>query len=157
MGLFGFVGRTVGKLVKTVARTGLSVATHGVSDKLFDGIAASKASRQATNNGLATLARSGIMEKRPTRKLKRIPDTFERIAEARFRRQAGMSATAGRKTGDKAPGFSGGLDLVAISKMWKAQDKPGSWIDFVKANSDVRKPAAGGEGQTSTPRKKRAK
>jgi len=151
MGLFGFVGKAVGKLVKTVARTGLSVATHGVSDTLFNSIAASKEARRQTNQGLALVAKSGITAPAPRKKLKRIPDSFERIAEARYRRQAGMSATAGRKSADRAPGFSGGLDLVAISKMWKAQDKPGSWIEFVKANSDVRKPATSGE-----PKKKKA-
>lgn len=34
---------------------------------------------------------------------------------------------------------AGGLDLKKISAMWKAAGKPGTWIDFIKANSDVRK------------------
>lgn len=29
----------------------------------------------------------------------------------------------------------GGIDLKALSAAWKAQGKPGKWIDFVKANS----------------------
>lgn len=35
-------------------------------------------------------------------------------------------------TGRTVP--SGGLDLKAISALWQSQGKPGSWIEFIKAN-----------------------
>lgn len=147
MGLFGFVGKAVGKLVKTVARTGLSVATQGVSDRVFQGIAAKKAARQQTNQGLALAARLGMdrpMKARVTKR-KSLGYDIHQLAAARTRKQAKMSYTQGRKSHDKAVGFSGGLDLKRISEMWREQDKPGSWIEFVKANSDVRKPVGGGK------------
>lgn len=34
---------------------------------------------------------------------------------------------------------SGGLDLKEISRMWKAEGKPGTWLNYIKAHTDVRK------------------
>jgi len=49
------------------------------------------------------------------------------------RRKAKRPAAKGRA----AP--TGGLDLKRIAAMWRAQGKPGTWLGFIKANSDVRK------------------
>jgi len=53
-------------------------------------------------------------------------------------------ALAARRKAAKASGKGrtppkGGLDLKRIAAMWRAQGKPGTWIGFIKANSDVRK------------------
>lgn len=32
----------------------------------------------------------------------------------------------------------GALDLKKISEMWKAEGKPGKWLDYIKAHSDIR-------------------
>jgi len=45
MGLFGFIGRAAKSLVKT----GLGVATHGLSDQVFGAISASKRQKYLSN------------------------------------------------------------------------------------------------------------
>lgn len=60
------------------------------------------------------------------------------VAAARPKKKAAKKAARPKKAKGKRSAPSGGLDLKTISAMWKEQGKPGTWIDFIKANSDVR-------------------
>lgn len=142
MGLFGFVKKAVGK----VAKTGLSVVTKGLSDKVLSALkstgqakqAAKQAAAQvATQQRLAMLTKvSPSMAKAPAQKvtLALRPLTGKK-APAKKRKKAAPKAKAVKKTsGAKRTPPKGGLDLAAIARQWKAAGKPGKWIDYIKAN-----------------------
>jgi len=185
MGLFSFVGKAIGK----IAKTGLSIVTHGVSDKVLAVLKSRGDAKAAAAREQQTLQQLALAEKiRPLQARVRttstiIDDATEPIqprakskaeiygrlgysfsaakrallggstdptiptaARAPVRRSAIKKrpaprpvapAPAKRAAGRSVP--SGGLDLKRISAMWSAAGKPGKWLDFIKANSGVRK------------------
>jgi hypothetical protein len=150
MGLFGFIGKAVGK----IARAGLSVATHGLSDKVINGARAvlgakPKAANMVPYAGTSTAQERALMNKigtltprvrvtersegwsfksKPAYKTKRRTRT-PRIAPQRAIRPAAASKPRGTR---KPP--SGGLDLSAMAAAWKAAGKPMAWQAWIKTN-----------------------
>jgi len=131
MGLFSFVGKALGK----VAKAGLSVATKGLSDKVFSALKGkgqkpgpSKPAAYASMQNQALLAKIGA----PVPKLSRTESGYVAPRRPAKRRSSSSSSTR------RAP--KGGLDLVAIGKLYQSQGKPGGdWRGFVKAHSNIRK------------------
>lgn len=163
---FGFL-KGLAKFAGKVVRTGLTVATGGKSDlalKLAKGVLGHGAKPKAHSD--LTLADQAAIEKyKPNVKLTTVvgetampglPKAGAR-APARARRQRPRAApakrakrpapapakraTAKRPAPAKRSAPRGGLDLKRISAMYQAQGRPGRWIDFVKANANVRKAA----------------
>lgn len=156
MGLFSGLKKLVGK----VAKAGLSVVTRGASDKVIGvakGLFAGKPKQaRATMPARATAKEQALIAKLTPPK-PRVSITEGRMVEGwsfgspkrsmrratKGRRKAAMSvpkragSPAKPRSGRKPP--SGGLDLKAIGVLYRQQGKPGKWIDFVKANSHIRK------------------
>lgn len=67
--------------------------------------------------------------------------TKAELAADRVRREKASGSPAKARTRRKSNGRTpprGGLDLKAISAMWKGEGKPGTWPNYVKLHSDVR-------------------
>lgn len=140
MGLLGTLLKGIGK----VAKAGLSVATHGVSDKVLGVLKSTQAAKPTVAKPfLTTQKAAAIMKlKQMTPQVK----TTTVYASARSGAgQAGKYSSAGttkpkkrapRKasTGAKRKPPTGGLDLKALSRSWNAAGKPGKWIDWVKSH-----------------------
>lgn len=157
MGFFSFVGKALGK----VAKAGLSVVTHGVSDKVLSaakslGTAKQMATSAAGN--LQTLKQQVAIQKATqapaganpvgsqTAKavLKKITSTAppaKKFSAAqkkalKYRPKIVKAKKPKRRdvgTGRKPP--KGGLDLARMAADWRAAGKPGKWIDWVKSPS----------------------
>lgn len=131
MGLFGFIGKVAGK----VAKAGLSVATKGLSDKVFSALKGKGAKPAATKQTAApTIQNQALMAKlgAPVVKLSQTEAgeggyvaSALRRRRSRKRRKATSSGTSKRKPP------TGGLDLKALSASWKAAGKPGSWQEWI--------------------------
>jgi len=140
MGIFGFVKKAVGKVVKT----GLSVATRGVSDKVLKGLKQLGQAKQAAKAAAAneiTLQRYAQMAKvAPKVAITKAPAAVKLALrpmgapkpKAKKRRKAAAAPRAKSTSGRKPP--KGGLDLAAIGRAWRAAGKPGSWQAYIKAN-----------------------
>lgn len=138
MGLLGFVGKALGK----VAKAGLSVATKGLSDKVFSALKGKGAKPAATKpTTTPTLQNQALMAKlgAPVLKLSQTEaGEGGYIASALRRRRAPRRAkrASQRKPpsggGRKPP--SGGLDFKALSASWKAAGKPGTWQGWIAAH-----------------------
>lgn len=148
MGLFGSLKKIAGKVLKS----GLSVATRGVSDKALSifkslGRKTTAMPKQLTQQQEAQLnkiapranvstvyenARAGggqygAYKSKTTYKRKRARAMSQR-APARKPPKAKRAKSATRK----AP--SGGLDLKRMALAWRAAGKPMSWRDWIKTN-----------------------
>lgn len=73
--------------------------------------------------------------KQPVRRLKvrRAP----RASTARAKVEKKLEKYLAPRRASVAP--KGGLDLKRIGVMWRGEGKPGKWIDYVKAHSNIRK------------------
>lgn len=137
MGLFGFVGKALGK----VAKAGLSVATKGLSDKVFSALkgkgnkpTATKPTATPTMQNQALMAKLGA----PVVKLSQTEAGEGGYVASALRRRGTR-----RRSAKKAPRSSsstkrrpptGGLDLKALSASWRAAGKPGTWQSWIQAN-----------------------
>jgi len=155
--IFSKIIKGIGK----VAKAGLSVATHGVSDKVLSvaktlGIGTKKAKVVRPQALMAQVEKIGQMK--PSARITSYTDISDAPIIIRRKKPAARRATrptrarsaprtpvsrasarARVSTGAKRSAPKGGLDLKRISAMWASAGKPGKWIDFIKANSHVRK------------------
>lgn len=147
MGLFSALKKIAGKVVKA----GLSVATRGVSDKVFSALK-SRGQKPATIEAKMPKGRSMTeQEYALANKLGqaapkvRTTEVYEGVfkkksAYKKKRRGAAMSPTTTTRrkktttTGGKRKPPPGGLDLAAMAKEWRAAGKPGSWLSWIKSN-----------------------
>ena len=65
----------------------------------------------------------------------RAPRRRRKVAKKTTRRIAGVA----KGTGHKRTAPKGGLDLAKIGSLWRASSKSGTYRDFVKAHSHIRK------------------
>lgn len=156
MGLFGSIFKVVGK----VAKAGLSVATKGISDKVFSVLKGRGQAKQVQNTPDTTAQQQAIIEKwrgiapnvKTTEVLravkKRQPAKVARTmhypddAYDEHRAAAGETRGSGPRRKRKPPRAlrprrkppTGGLDLKALSASWKAAGKPGTWQGWIAAN-----------------------
>lgn len=147
MGLFGFIKKAIG----TVAKAGLSVVTHGVSDKVISslkskGIATTKAANQLITDKAA--AQIGKLVPQVTRTAQAAAPIIRAIDDNKVtvkavkrstpakRKAAAAKKAAPRKTssGAKRTPPKGGLDLAAIARAWRKAGKPGTWQGYIKSN-----------------------
>lgn len=165
MGLFGFIKKGIVGL----AKVGLSKLTGGLSDKAFMLLKDRKQKAQAdfllAQMQLPTipmlrpptekhegegwdLGRNVIGSKRRAYfgKLKAPAKgslealSRERMALIEGAIEESSAEEAATKLGVKrAAAPKGGLDLTYIAALWKEQGKPGTWKDFIKANSQYRR------------------
>ncbi len=162
MGLFGSIFKAVGK----IAKAGASALTHGASDqvlKVLKGrgqvkqVLAKGPNSPATNNEVATVAKrlpvqriTGLGAGQVLNSLARRVtatglDAYNGSSEPSTKRVGKGSRTKRAKAAPRARARSsraapaGGLDLKRISQMWNAEGKPGTWLNYIKAHSDVRK------------------
>lgn len=153
MGFFSFVGKALGK----VAKAGLSVVTHGVSDKVLSvakGLGTQKATSTRAQGGLTTLKDQTAVMKVTQGTKKNIPastasavakkataiDYQAKVIKSTTRRKASkplkkakLPAAVAKTKGKRTPP-KGGLDLKAMSTAWKAAGKPGTWQGWIKSN-----------------------
>jgi hypothetical protein len=152
MGLFGSIFKVVGK----VAKAGLSVATKGVSDKVFSVLKGRGAQKQVASTPDVTAQQLAVIEKwrgiapnvKTTTVLaavkKKQPAKVARAMKQRVRYMAdepdqGEPPPRRRRKPPKAlrprrKPPSGGLDLKALSASWNAAGKPGTWQGWIAAN-----------------------
>lgn len=141
MGLFGFVGKALGK----VAKAGLSVATKGLSDKVFSALKGSGKKPTATKPTVTpNIQNQALMAKlgAPVLKLSQTEAAggdYVRAAATKKRKKPKKAKAPKASSGAKRAAPKGGLDLKKIGQMYQAAGKPMPWLDFVKANSNVRK------------------
>lgn len=154
MSLFGGIFKAVTK----VARAGLSVATHGASEKILSVVKKLGAAKQIANTPDLTAQQQALVNKlgpplSPTTKRTEVylGDLRTRVNEGGTKRMPGRAkrkpkpyvaaATVSKVTKVRKPRAAprGGLDLKQISALWASQGKPGKWADFIKANSHIRK------------------
>jgi autonomous glycyl radical cofactor GrcA len=183
MSFFG----TIGKVLGGVAKAGLSVVTHGVSDKVLgllkqrgeDRRIATKteqltaqqeaavqkigqiAPRVRTTEilsdvraGAGTRPQVGVYKSKNLKAKKHARHLPKNAQDDAYYTDASLGAKLrGPKRSRKAPKVkrarstknggrkapTGGLDLKRIASMWKAEGKPGSWLAYIKANSNIRK------------------
>jgi len=150
VGLFGTLLKVAGK----VAKTGLSVATRGASDKVLSvvksaGIGGGKQlpNKKLTQSQQALVAK--YIPEKATPRLSSVLNGFNPLTPGgpaspgtrKRRRSPAKARTRPKATRSKgtrrAP--SGGLDLAKIGVLYRQQGKPMAWRDFVKANSHIRK------------------
>lgn len=134
MGLLGFVGKALGK----VAKAGLSVATKGLSDKVFSALKGKGAKPAATKpTTTPTLQNQALMAKlgAPVLKLSQTEAGEGGYVASALRRRSSKRRTARRSSssGKRRPP-TGGLDLKALSASWRAAGKPGTWQGWIAAN-----------------------
>jgi hypothetical protein len=173
MSFFGSIGKFLGG----VAKAGLGIVTHGVSDQILGALKSRgdakkaadapvlNAQQEALANKMAPLAprvqRTEYLVRdatvhlskrsKPSKPSKRSlmdptigvspnpdygPPRRQRLAP---RQRRAPRSPAKARTGTKRAVPSGGLDLKRISAMWTAEGKPGTWLNYIKAHSDVRK------------------
>lgn len=152
MGLFGGLFKVVGK----VAKAGLSVATKGISDKVFAVLKSRGSARQVQHTPDVTQQQQAVIEKwrgiapnvKTTTVLaavkKRQPPKVARAMKQRVQYMAdepdqGEPPPRRRRKPPKAlrprrKPPTGGLDLRALSASWKAAGKPGTWQGWIAAN-----------------------
>jgi len=154
MGLFG----SIFKVVKGVARAGLNVATGGTSEKVLGVLKNLGKSKQVAASPDLTMQQEAMVNKlgslSPRLSTTQVLHNVRKqvlqggAAEYGTKRMPGRAkkkpVTVKKVKVPKAPGAKraaprGGLDLKAISAMWAAAGKPGKWVDFIKANSHIRK------------------
>lgn len=153
MSIFSFVGK--------VLKAGASVVTHGLSDKVLSVL---KGSGKPTKNIAPTIGAQAIVHKvrqasstktPPTAVLKKATKMGRSAAtkidklisyspkmsqtETRAKKKSKKTSAPKSKGTRKAP--SGGLDLKKIAQMWRAEGKPGTWLNYIKAHSNIRKAA----------------
>jgi len=148
VGFFKFVGKALGK----VAKLGLSVATKGLSDKVFSALKQTGQAKQAAKAAAANLVTqqqqaqaakiaTAAAPKATISKAVQVKEFFPASGTApkkRKKRKATATAKAPKaKSGRVAP--KGGLDLKKIGVMWRSEGKPGTWIEYVKAHKNIRK------------------
>jgi len=147
----------IGKVLKKAVKPALSIATGGISDKVLSigktlGIGTKKAKVVRPQVLQATVDKIGQSIPQ-TSKTKTYTDISDAPIVIRSKKKAtkkrspaklklvktakATKVTKAAKVKRAAP--RGGIDLKKLSTMWAAQGKPGKWIDFVKANSNVRK------------------
>jgi len=150
VGLFSALKKIAGKVVKA----GLSVATRGVSDKVFSALksrgqkpatieAKMPKGRSMTEQEYALANKLGQAAPR-VRTTEVYEGVFKRKSAYKKKRRGGMAAapttTTRRKktttttTGGKRKPPPGGLDLAAMAREWKAAGKPGTWLSWIKSN-----------------------
>lgn len=158
MGLFGGLFKVVGK----VAKAGLSIATKGVSDKVFQVLKGRGAQKQVANTPDVTEQQRAVIEKwrgvAPNVKVttvleavkKKQPAQVARAMKQGRRRQYMADEPTQGWSEDQLPPRrrrkppkalrprrkppSGGLDLKALSASWKAAGRPGTWQGWIAAN-----------------------
>ena len=142
-------GRFVKKRAGTIALTALAGAP-GLAAGAVRGFVARKALSVAKSMGRKRAGRVTVKSIVPALKLAsidqlgpRVPTTLPismpggaplaRVRKSRRRAPRAAPAAAGApKKGRKPP--TGGLDLKRIAAQWRAEGKPGKWIDYVKAH-----------------------
>jgi len=153
MGLFGGILKGIGK----VAKLGLSVATKGISDKVFSVLKGRGAQKQVASTPDVTAQQLAVIEKwrgvapnvKTTTVLQAVkkqqPATVARAMKQRRVRYMADEPDQGeppprrRRRAPKAlrprrKPPSGGLDLKALSASWKAAGRPGTWQGWIAAN-----------------------
>jgi len=177
MSLFGGLFKAVGK----VAKAGLSVATHGVSDKVLSVLKRRGSDKQVIHSPDLTTQQEALVNKlkplhpktvRTEQVLASVRGTVAQVGKKRMPgRKKGWTAVqrAGGSMYDEDADYKynqelkkrrprgtvkkrrtpagaskrtvprGGLDLAKIGVLWRSQGKPGTWLDFVKANKNIRK------------------
>jgi len=155
MGLFGSIFKVVGK----VAKAGLSVATKGISDKVFAVLKGRGAAKQVQNTPDVTSQQQAIIEKwrgiAPNVKTTTVLAAVKKKQPAKVakamhypddaydegRAAAGLYVPPKKRKkkppkalrGPRKPP-TGGLNLKALSASWKAAGKPGTWQGWIAAN-----------------------
>jgi hypothetical protein len=166
VGLF----KTLGRLAGGIVRTGLSVVTHGVSDKVLGALKSRGDSKKVAGlpeemynaQQQALAAKLAPLGPRVKRTEQVLTQATVRMEQARPRKPTSKRMPGYKRSYDPTVGESerpeprsaprmrkrpakprslpkGALDLAAIASMWRAQGKPGTWRDFIKANSHIRK------------------
>ena len=151
MGLFGSIFKVVGK----VAKAGLSVATKGISDKVFQVLKGRGAAKQVQNTPDVTNQQPAIIEKwrgiGPNVKTTTVLAAVKKRQPAKVARamkqpqymadepDQGEPPPRRRRKPPKAlrpkrKPPTGGLNLKALSASWKAAGKPGTWQGWIAAN-----------------------
>jgi hypothetical protein len=145
--LFGGIFKAVGK----VARAGLSVVTHGASEKILATVKKLGAAKQIANTPDLTAQQQALVNKlgpplSPTTKRTEVylGDLQARVneggkkmpgrAKKKPKPYVGAPVLKAPKVKKPRAAPKGGLDLKAISALWQSQGKPGRWVDFIKAN-----------------------
>jgi hypothetical protein len=151
MGLFGSIFKVVGK----VAKAGLSVATKGVSDKVFAVLKGRGGAKKAQITP-ASMQTTAVIEKwrgiapnvKTTTVLQAVkkaqPATVARAMKQRrpkARQEEFFDEPAPRRKRKPPKALrprrkppTGGLDLKALSVSWRAAGKPGTWQGWIAAN-----------------------
>lgn len=136
MSIFSAIGKALGG----IAKAGLSVVTHGVSDKVLSVLKGTgrptvvPPSKQTSISMETAVAKIG----QAAPKMSRTEQVMQEVGATKKKKKAKKKAV--KKTLKKAAASSGAgrLDLKKISTMWNAAGKPGKWLDFIKANTNVR-------------------
>jgi len=144
--IFSAIGKAIGK----VAKTGLSVATHGVSDKVLSALKStgkakkivSQAAQAASNQAQATATKAAgkavanagavlktVVTKKTTKKAAK-KKTVKKAATPKAKKAKAPKVTKNVKAKRTPP--KGGLDLAKMAVAWRAAGKPGTWINWVK-------------------------
>lgn len=146
----------IGKVVGGVAKTALSAATHGVSDKVLSALKSTgkakkaivnatqtaatnqakalvtKAQGQATDRANQALA-SVLKVKKPAAKKKRASKKATAVATSVTKKAKAAKAKVKKvKKASKRTAPKGGLDLKKMAAAWRSAGKPGTWINWVK-------------------------
>lgn len=146
MSFLGKIGKFLKKAVVSVGRTALASATGGASEPAIRAARALAVNMKAQKiRKIEPLSVRAVLAKSaPPKAATRIDPTpltmpggaplrgKTRSAPKKRRMKKAKATRTSSGTKRKAPG--GGLDLKAIAAMWRAQGKPGKWIDFIKKN-----------------------
>lgn len=156
MGLFGSIFKVVGK----VAKAGLSVATKGISDKVFSVLKGRGAQKQVQHTPDITAQQQAVIEKwrgiapnvKTTTVLaavkKKQPAKVARALKQRVRYMADepdqgeppprRSRKPPKALRPRRKPPAGGLDLREIGRLWRAAGKPGTWQGWIAQHKHIR-------------------
>lgn len=137
---------TKSKVISAAVRAGTGIATGGASEAALRGLKVAKQLGQSLKSPNKSkqvemaMAKLDAMPRPQVRTATAKPSAMPGGATIRAGSSTRRKVAATRKkvrqakakSGRKAP--SGGLDLKKLAAAWRAQGKPGKWIDFVKAN-----------------------
>lgn len=146
MGLFGFIKKGLGKVVKL----GLGQLTGGLSDKALQAMQASNQAKTAAKQAQAqmeTMQRMAQMVKlaptmapistnqamMPLRKAASGSGGARKVTK-RKKAAPRKAARVPTRTPSKRRAPRGGLQLRAMAAEWRAAGKPGTWQGWIKTN-----------------------
>lgn len=146
MSFFGGLIKGVAKIASAVGGAALKASPAGkivgIAKGVVENLKGSKRARldpstvPITNQQKALAAKLSIPTPRALITSYKAPGLKLKVRRAP---RAGSKTTKASAAAAKRGAPKGGLDLAKISQMFKADGKPGKWIDYVKAHSYVRK------------------